>query len=206
MKISVSKNEMAEWIREVGEHSLMLTISEPHARAHHLKLGVSEMEPIISKIIKLANSFVFSKHKHYEFLDGVIVCQHANKQPHFHIVFKKPEKIDLNVFKRKLTKVADMLCKEDFKFDLSDEFLSSKVKLFLTFPCYNRFAKVTDTHENIGSYLTRLEHKSTTMYFLLKDRKVNFKNDKIDLHINFENEKKEIQRTEYQSQGGQYAY
>ena len=127
MKVSISKNEMAEWIKDVGERSLMLTVSEPHAKTHHLKLGMSDMEPIISKIIKLANNFVFGKHKHYEFLDGVIVCQHANKQPHFHIVFKKPEKIDLDVFKRRLTKVANMLCNEDFKFDLTDTYLPSRV-------------------------------------------------------------------------------
>ena len=64
---------------------------------------------------------------------------------------------------------------------------------------------MTDTHENIGSYLTKLKQTSTTMYFILKDREVNFKSDKIDLHLNFENEMPKIIRKEYQWQGDQYA-
>lgn len=183
MRKSIRKDEISEWITKLGENSLMLTVSETHAKTMHLNLKLLDLEPIISKIINLANSFVFGKHKHYGFLNGVIVCHNANKKPHFHIVFMKPEKIDIDIFKNKLMKVASMLCKEDFKFDLTDTFLTSKVKFILTNPCYDRFVKVTHTHKNTGSYLTRFQSQSKTMYFLLGGRKVNFKNDEIDLQM-----------------------
>ena len=51
----ISKEEMANWIREVGTDGVMLTIAEPHGKLKHLNLEQRHMEPIVSRIIELAN-------------------------------------------------------------------------------------------------------------------------------------------------------
>lgn len=172
---------MAKWITNIGKNSLMLTISEPHAKTHNLDLSLTNLEPIVSDIIKLANSFVFGKHKRFIFLKGIIVCENLKKEiPHFHVVFMKPENIDFDIFKSKLEKIAHKLCKEEFVFDLKHTYLCSKKKYLLSQPCYEKFVKVSNSHENIGRYLTKSWDAS---YFILNDRAVNFEKDKIDLFV-----------------------
>ena len=98
--VTVTKSEMAECIKFNSVDSLMLTIAKPHAKANHLNLTVKDMEPIISKIINMANSAVFGKHKHFEFLRGIIVCESVKKEPHFHIILNKPQHLNFEKFKK----------------------------------------------------------------------------------------------------------
>ena len=166
--IPVSKENFSGWVLEIAENSLMLTISEPHAKTKHLNLTVDNMQSIVSKIISMANHSVFTKNKHFEFLRGVVVCENFKKQPHFHILFKKPDEISFEKFEQRLIKVANKLCNPDFKFDLSHTYLQWKAKFLLATPCYDKFAKVSNTHEFTGTYLT----KQFAYYYVLTDREL----------------------------------
>ena len=179
--IVISRDEMADWIQEVGTDGAMLTISEPHAKLHHLNLEQRHLEPLVDRIIELASKFVFGKHKRFEALQGVMVCENPKSSPHFHIVFKKPEGIDRAKFKDKLVKLESRLCNEKFRIDLSDSNLPTVLKEQLSTPCYGDFVRVTDTHENTGSYLT----KEYANYYLLDGRKLVMKDSKIDLFLDF---------------------
>lgn len=180
----INREEMANWIREVGTDGAMLTISKPHEKLKHLNLEQTHMEPIVSRIIELASRFVFGKHKRFEALQGVMVCENPKFRPHFHIVFRKPEGIDVGKFKGKLKKLESRLCNQNFRFDLSDSKLSDVLKEKFATPCYGDFVKVTDTHENLGSYLT----KEYANYYLLDGRKLVMRDSKIDLYVNFHHE------------------
>ncbi|ABB73422.1 hypothetical protein SAMN05216403_13224 [Nitrosospira multiformis ATCC 25196] len=175
----INKEEVADWIREVGTNGVMLTISEPHAKLKYLNLEQAHMEPIVSRIIELASKVVYGKHKRFEALEGLVVCESPIFRPHFHIVFKKPETIDKVKFKDKLTKLAIRLCNKKFRFDLSDSNLPEGLKKVMAFPCYDRFVEVTNTHKNTGSYLTK-EHAN---YYLLTGRKLVLKDSKIELSM-----------------------
>lgn len=178
----IKRKVIVEWIQEIGEGSYMLTISKVHAKAQHLKLTLEDLEPTISKIIYLTNGFVFGKHKHFEFLKGVIVCEHFNTEPHFHIIFQKPNKFDSFEFNKKLQKASKRLCDEKFEFNLNDSYLPAKTRYFLSHPCYPDFVKVSNFHMGLGLYLTK---KVDTCYFLLTDRKVVFKRDLINVRIDY---------------------
>lgn len=175
----ISKEEFSKWILYVAENSLMLTISEPHAKTKHLELTVENMQPIISKIVLMANNSVFTKHKHFEFLRGVVVAENVHKQPHFHILFKKPNGLEFDKFESRLTKVANKLCNAEFHFDLTDSYLNSRIKYFLSNPCYDRFAKVSNTHEFTGNYLT----KQYAYYYVLDDRGVKFADTQLHIFV-----------------------
>ena len=77
---------MAECIKLNSVDSLMLTIAKHHLKANHLNLFLKYMEQIISKIIYIcmANSVAFGKHKHLEFLRGIIVCESIKKTSFSH--------------------------------------------------------------------------------------------------------------------------
>ena len=53
MKTRITRNELAEWIRDTSKDSLMLTISEPHAKAHHLTLELWVSPIFTDTFIKL---------------------------------------------------------------------------------------------------------------------------------------------------------
>ena len=133
--VVIGKTEYSNWIKNISVDSLMLTISEPHIKTKHLELTVKDMEPIISKIISMANSAAFGKDKHFEFLKGIIVCENVKEekeQPHFHIILNKPQHLNFGKFQEKITKVSTSLCDKNFKFDLSDSYLTFINKYFLT--------------------------------------------------------------------------
>ena len=204
MKTRITRNELADWIRDTGKDSLMLTISEPHAKAHHLTLELKHMEPIVSQIVGMANRYVYGKHKHFESLKGVVVSEGGKQNPHFHIIFQKPACKDFEDFKRKLTNIATMLCDENFRFDFSESFLPARYKKVLAQPCYSTFVKVSNAHENIGSYLS----KSVAEYFLLTGREVSFEDTKINLFVDFYNGESAgyYPRTIIRNQKEQYAH
>lgn len=181
--VVISRGKYSNWIKSLSEDSLMLTISEPHAKTKHLNLTVKDMEPILSKIIGMANSATFGKYKHFEFLRGLIVCENVDKQPHFHIVLNRPKNIEFDKFNKRITKVANKLCDKDFKFDLSESYLPSKTRYFLSTPCYEGFAKTTVAHEGLGKYLT----EEYAFYYVLEDRKVNFQKSRIPVYLDFYN-------------------
>ena len=175
----VSKKDFSKWILEIAENCLMLTISEPHAKTKKLGLTVENMQPIISKIISMSNNSVFTKHKHFDFLRGVVVCENVKKQPHFHILFKRPDEISFEKFEGRLNKVANKLCNSDFKFDLSDSFLNWEARTLLSNPCYDKFAKVSNTHEFTGKYLT----KQYAYYYVLTDRTIKFLDNQLYIFV-----------------------
>lgn len=181
MKTIVTKAEMAEWIKDISNDGVMMTISEPHARSKYLNLELSHMEPVVNRIIELASKSVFGKHKRFDALNGIIVCEHVKSQPHFHIIFQKPVDKEFEIFKSKLTKLADRLCDSRFEFNLTDSYLPARVKKALTKPCYDRFVRVTNAHECTGSYLT----KEYAHYYLLDGRKLVMKESQIDLYVDF---------------------
>jgi hypothetical protein len=184
--IQIEKYKLQQWIEELTQYnSLMLTISEPHAKIKRVLANGNNLEPVIDQIIKFVNRYVFGKHKRFEFLKGLIVEENKFFSPHFHILFYKPESMDFNVFKYKMEQASNRLCSEDFKFDLSDSNLSNDIKNTLSSPCYNKFSKVTEIHENIGSYLT----KDMANYYIINGRKFNRKNDHLELWVNFKNSK-----------------
>ena len=139
------------------------------------------MEPIISKIIYMANSATFGKHKHFEFLRGMIVCENLKTQPHFHMILNRPQHLEFDKFKEKITKVSTRLCDKNFKFDLTDSYLTSANRFFLITPCYEGFAKTTIAHDGLGKYLT----KQYSQYFALQSRKVDFETSRIPVYIDF---------------------
>lgn len=177
----ITREEMANWIRDLGRDGVMLTISEPHAKLHHLNLEQWHMESIVDRIIELASKFVFGKHKRFEALQGIMVCENPKFRPHFHIVFKKPEGMDRAKFKDKLVKLATRLCDPDFVFNFLDAKSPYQLTTAMATPCYDTFVKVTDTHENTGKYLT----KEYAHYYLLNGRKLVLKDSKIDLFVSF---------------------
>ena len=179
MKTRISKSEMADWIKAIGHDGVMMSISEPRAKSQYLMLEEWHMEPIIDRIIQLASKFVFGKHKRFESLNGMVVCEPAHPRPHFHVVLQKPESKHYCEFKSKLTKLADRLCNEDFIFDLSTSRLPARMRKTLAKPCYERFVRVTDAHENTGSYLT----KEYAHYYLLDGRKLAMQENQIDLFV-----------------------
>lgn len=178
----IKREVLVEWIKDIGKESYMLTISKVHAKALHLKPTLKELEPIVSKIIALSNSFVFGKHKHFDCLKGVIICEHFDTEPHFHIMFQKPAKFESFEFCKKLQKVANKLCDEEFEFNFNDSYLPSKSRYFLSQPCYPDFVKVSIFHVGLGQYLTK---KIDTCYFLLSDRKVDFTRDLLNVIIDY---------------------
>lgn len=179
--VPITRTDYSNWIKNISIDSLMLTISEPHIKTKHLKLTVMDMEPIISKIIDMANSATFGKYKHYEFLRGIIVCENVTKEPHFHIILNRPQHLEFDKFNEKITKVSTKLCDKNFKFDLRDSYLKSDVKYFLTTPCYEGFAKTTIAHERLGRYLT----DEYAFYYFLENRKVNFETSRIPVYVDF---------------------
>ena len=184
--IQIEKYELQQWIEKFNQDdSLMLTISEPHIRINRLLAQGDNLEPVIDQIIKFVNRYVFGKHKRFEFIKGLIVEENKFFSPHFHILFYKPESMDFNVFKYKMEQASNRLCLDNFKFDLSDSNLSNDIKNTLSSPCYNKFSKVTEIHENIGSYLT----KDMANYYIINGRKFNRKNDHLELWVNFKNSK-----------------
>lgn len=193
-RVNISSKEMASWIHDIGENSLMLTISEVHARCSTTKLDLKDLEPIVSSIINSANKMVFGKNKHFEFLKGIIVQEFGNNEskknkyenPHFHILLEKPEFLDFETFETKLLKVEEKYSDKDYGFYLTNTPLSEWKKGILATPCYEKFIKVTKTHANIGSYLTK-SYKS--QFFILNGRGVNFKENEIKVY--FDNEIKQ---------------
>ena len=129
----------------------------------------------------MANSAAFGKHKHFEFLRGIIVCESVKKEPHFHIILNRPQHLDFDTFNEKLTKVSTRLCDENFKFDLGDSYLTSINQYFLTTPCYKDFAKTSIAHDGLGEYLT----KEYSYYYFLENRKVNFDTSRIPVYVDF---------------------
>lgn len=191
INIEIRKAILKEWIEEFNEgNSLMLTISEPHARIHRLLAHGNNLEPVIDKIIKLINRYVFGKHKRFESLQGIVFEKDPFIQPHYHILIKRPDSMEFDVFKDKLEKVTNRLCSEDFRLDLSDSTLNPKIKNALSMPCYNSFAKVTEVHERIGSYLT----KERANYYLLQGRKFSRKDDNLNLWVNYKNNNPQYER------------
>ena len=182
--IQIEKYELQQWIEELTQYnSLMLTISEPHAKIKRVLANGNNLEPVIDQIIKFVNRYVFGKHKRFEFIKGLIVEENKFFSPHFHILFYKPESMDFNVFKYKMEQASNRLCLDNFRLDLSDSNLSSRLKDVLSMPCYDAFSKVTEVHENIGSYLT----KKRANYYLLQGRKYSRKDDCLDLRVNYKN-------------------
>lgn len=182
--IQIEKYELQQWIEELTQYnSLMLTISEPHAKIKRVLANGNNLEPVIDQIIKFVNRYVFGKHKRFEFLKGLIVEENKFFSPHFHILFYKPESMDFNVFKYKMEQASNRLCLDNFRLDLSDSNLSSRLKDVLSMPCYDAFSKVTEVHKNIGSYLT----KKRANYYLLQGRKFSRRTDCLDLRVNYKN-------------------
>lgn len=187
INIDITKVTLREWIEELTQYnSLMLTISEPHARINRVLANGNNLEPVIDQIIKLINRYIFGKHKRFEALNGIIVEEDPLFQPHYHILFNKPESMKFNVFKYKMEQASNRLCLDIFKLDLSDSNLNHKIKNALSTPCYDTFCKVTEVHENIGSYLT----KSRANYYVLQGRKFCRKDDSLNLWVNFKKSSK----------------
>lgn len=184
INIEIPKVTLREWIEELTQYnSLMLTISEPHARINRFLANGNNLEPVIDQIIKLINRYIFGKHKRFDSLMGIVIEENPLSQPHYHILFNKPESMDFNVFKYKMEQASNRLCLDNFRLDLSDSNLSSKLKDVLSTPCYDTFCKVTEVHDNIGSYLT----KERANYYLLQGRKFSRRTDCLDLRVNYKN-------------------
>lgn len=180
--IQIEKYKLQQWIEELTQYnSLMLTISEPHAKIKRVLANGNNLEPVIDQIIKFVNRYVFGKHKRFEFIKGLIVEENPDTQPHYHILLKRPESMDFNVFKYKMEQASNRLCLDNFRLDLSDSNLSNDIKNTLSAPCYNNFSKVTEIHENIGSYLT----KDMANYYIINGRKFSRRNDHLDLWVCF---------------------
>lgn len=180
--IQIEKYKLQQWIEELTQYnSLMLTISEPHAKIKRVLAKGNNLEPVIDQIIKFVNRYVFGKHKRFEFIKGLIVEENPDTQPHYHILLKRPESMDFNVFKYKMEQASNRLCLDNFRLDLSDSNLSSRLKDVLSMPCYDAFSKVTEVHENIGSYLT----KERANYYLLQGRKFSRRTDCLDLRVTY---------------------
>lgn len=183
-KIHIAKYKIQEWIEKFDQDKvLMLSISEPHIRINRLIANGNNLEPVIDQIIKLVNRYVFGKHKKFESLNGIIVEENPIIQPHYHILFCKPDNMEFDVFKRKMEQVSIRLCSEDFKLDLRESNLSTSIKNTLSMPCYSTYSKATEVHENIGSYLT----KGLAKYYILNGRKFSRKDNDLDLWVNFKN-------------------
>lgn len=183
MKLTMNQIDLAEWIQEASRDGLMLTISRPHARADHLAIESTHMEPIISRIVGLANRFVFGKHKRFDFLKGIVVQEGGRLFPHFHIAFQKPVAMDIDTFQHKLSQLATRLCDPDFEFDLSDSYLSKAYQRALTKPGFPTFARVSPVHERLGGYLTA----ECAKYFQIHDRSFNLQRDQIQIYVDFHN-------------------
>ena len=97
----------------------------------------------------------------------------------------KPVNMNFEKFKYKLEQISARLCKESFQLDLRDSNLPQNIEESLSKPCYNKFARVTEVHENIGSYLTKKTVSSK--YYILQGRKFSRTNDCLDLKINPDN-------------------
>lgn len=200
MTLTINKNDLAQWIRDASVDGLMLTISRPHAKLNHLpdeeqkaaakmvmkKIEAIHMEPIVSQIVTLANQYVFGKNKHFDYLKGLVTCQHWHQFPHFHITFQKPIKMDFDVFEKKLTQLATRLDKESFTFKFKGRcrYYDPLIYKTLMRPCYPGFVHVSRGHEGLGRYLTR-EHAK---YFILAGRDFNLDRDRLDVFVDFYNE------------------
>ncbi len=163
---------------------MMLTISRLSARFKRLTIEDRHMEPIVSRIIELANKAVFGKHKHVEYLRGIVVSEGCQVRPHYHIVFSKPEDMDPLWLRTKLKQLEPSLCDVNFKFDLAHSGFSRMFCSALSNPCYPDFVRFTDTHERTGDYLT----KQPSRYYVLSHRGLNIKDDLHDLYVDFHNE------------------
>jgi hypothetical protein len=182
----ISKRELVDWINEFNnDEVLMLTISEPHAKLHNLTIDGIYLEPVIDAIIKLVNRFVFGKNKKFEALNGIVIEENFLLRPHYHILLYKPVNMNFENFKHKLEQISARLCEENFQLDLRDSNLSQYIQKSLSKPCYDKFARVTEVHGNIGSYLTKKTVSSK--YYILQGRKFNRANDCLDLKINPDN-------------------
>ena len=54
--IQIEKYELQQWIEELTQYnSLMLTISEPHAKIKRVLANGNNLEPVIDQIIKFVN-------------------------------------------------------------------------------------------------------------------------------------------------------
>jgi hypothetical protein len=183
--LTMNQINLADWIKQACTDGLMLTISRPHAKANHLQVEAIHMEPIIANIVRLANQFVFGKHKRFEYLKGMVVCEHWPLFPHFHIVFQKPVQMELDAFEFKLTQLATRLDDPNFKFDVTGQcrFFDPSIHKMLTTPCYPGFVHVSRAHERLGAYLTA-EHAK---YFLLCERGFSLDRDRLDVFVDFHN-------------------
>jgi len=189
--IKLEKTKLQQWIEKFHQNnSLMLTISKPHKRINRLIANGDNLESVIDQIIKLVNRYVFGKHKRFEFLRGLIVEENPLIQPHYHILINKPENMEFNVFKRKMEQVSSRLCSEDFELDLRDSNLTNSLKNTLSMPCYDKFSKVTEIHENIGSYLT----KGIANYYILDGRKFSRKDECLNLWVSYGNSRNQYER------------
>ncbi len=182
-RLTINQRELANWIHEVAQEAVMLTISRPSASAQALLVQAEHMEPIVSQIIQRANGYVFGKHKRFEFLSGLVVQEGGHCFPHFHIVFQKPIRMEMDLFMKKLTQLANRISTLDFEFDLRDSRLSSSYRAVLKRPGYPAFAHASLTHDRLGSYLTAEPAK----YYELMGRDFNLERDLIDLRVDFHN-------------------
>ena len=183
-QLRINKSQIIKWLNKYDKNDLlMLTISEPHARINRSLAHGDNLEPVIDQIIKFINGYVFGKHKKFVSLNGIVIEENPLIRPHYHILLIRPESMEFNVFKYKMERASNRLCSENFKFDLSDSNLNYKIKNAFSMPGYDTFCKVTEVHENIGSYLT----KSRANYYVLQGRKFSRKDDCLDLRVNYKN-------------------
>ena len=187
--IKINKHEVADWIGGISDQALMLTIAKPHAKALNLRLDDSHLQHLLRRIIEMANHRVFGRDKRYEFMRGLVVMEQSPLHPHFHIVFRKPEAMEFETFKRRLGNFADRLCDPDFELDLSDAPLHPCMRKALSRPCYPAFAKLTDTHANTGAYLTK---QFKARYYALNGRRLSIYDDRLEVLINHKHEQEVI--------------
>lgn len=181
-KIKITQSEMDQWINKFNRGGLlMLTISRPHSKLRSYAIRGENLEPIIDEIIRLVNACVFGKNRRFEVLDGLVIEEKQYLYPHYHIIFSKPADMVFNIFKKRMCSIANLMCNENFIFDLSRSNFSQKTKDRLSKPCFDKFAMVTDYHENLANYLTKeLQHAN---YYILQSRGFNRERDKLALNV-----------------------
>lgn len=179
----ILQSELIHWINKFNRNgsSLMLTISEPHKRLGRYAIEGGNLEPIIDEAIRLINARVFGKNRRFQSLNGLVVEENQYFRPHYHILLSKPEHMEFDIFKKRLSSIANLMCNENFEFDLSKSNFSQKTKKRISKPCYERYAIVTDYHENLASYLTK--ELQFANYYILQGRGFNRVEDKLNLKV-----------------------
>jgi hypothetical protein len=207
--MNINKEELKEWIQKMSQDSLMLTIARPHAKALNLKTNGADlikieethMQHVIDRIINLSSRYVYGTNKKFEFLKGLVVQEGGIFNPHYHIIFQKPEAMEFQRFKDKLTRLAVKFCDPNFEFDLTDAPLPNSIRKVLSKPAYKDFARVTDCHTNTGGYLTKLY---SAKYYVLQARGFDMKQGRIEVYVDHTNPTKETAyatRTIYSDSG-----